>query len=446
MNRFGIAPRAATAPEVPDRSGRSCSNDQVVQHDEIGDELSSPRAARRWRPRDRGNHDHGHGAGSDVPVDPEWARVLWQIVILSAVATVIGVALLWPGGEPKFEDPLQLDAEPINATVVAVEVQPCVVASLEECKVARFELADYPYDGEIGEMQETPSMRLDVGDKIRVTFFETQTGERVFSLYDYQRDRPMLLLFALFVAAVLVLGRWRGLGALAGLAASLVVIVWFTLPAILAGSNSVMVAVVTASLIAFMALFLAHGFDHATAVALVSTLASLLLTAVLAWLFVGATQLTGFTDESSFLLSGLAADIDPRGILLAGIVIGSLGVLDDVTVTQVSAVWQLKAIQPELTTRQLIKPALRIGRDHISSTVNTLFLAYAGTSMALLLLFVQAQQGLGGVLTREVVATEIVRTLVGSIGLVASVPISTCLAAALVSGPIGEVETAETAV
>lgn len=370
--------------------------------------------------------------------------MLWQIVILSAVATVIGVVLLWPGGGAKFEDPLELDAKPIDATVTAVEVHPCGGSSFEECKVARFELAGYPYGGETGEMLQTPSMRLDVGDKIRVTFFETESGERIFSLYDYQRDGPMLV-FGLFVAAVLVLGRWRGLGALAGLAVSLLVIVWFTLPAILDGSNAVMVAVVTASLIAFMALFLAHGFDHATVVALVSTLASLLLTAVLAWLFVGATQLTGFTDESSFLLSGLAADIDPRGILLAGIVIGSLGVLDDVTVTQVSAVWQLKSIQPELTTRQLIKPALRIGRDHISSTVNTLFLAYAGTSMALLLLFVQAQQGLGEVLTREVVATEIVRTLVGSIGLVASVPISTWLAAAVVTGPQLDVDAVDAA-
>jgi uncharacterized membrane protein len=348
---------------------------------------------------------------------------------------VIGVVLLWPGRGGGFEDPLQLDAEPIDATVVAVELHPCTGSPLDECKVARFELSGYPYDDQTGEMEEAPPARLDVGEKIRVTFFETESGQRIFSLYDYQRDAPMLLLFALFVAAVLVLGRWRGLGALAGLAVSLVVIVWFTLPAILDGSNAVSVAVVTASLIAFMALFLAHGFDHATAVALVATLASLLLTALLAWFFVGATQLTGFTDESNFLLAGLTADIDPRGILLAGIVIGSLGVLDDVTVTQVSAVWQLKSVQPELTTRELIRPALRIGRDHISSTVNTLFLAYAGTSMALLLLFVQAQQGLGEVITREVVATEIVRTLVGSIGLVASVPIATWLAAAVVTTP-----------
>jgi uncharacterized membrane protein len=273
-----------------------------------------------------------------------------------------------------------------------------------------------------------------VGDKIEVTFFEDVDGQRIYSLYDYQRDTPMLILAGLFVACRARARPVAGSGGDRRSGASLLVLVWFTLPAILDGSSAVTVAVVSASVIAFLALFLAHGFEPSTAVALIATLASLLLTAILAWVFVGASQLTGLTDDSSFLLTGLADGIDPRGILLAGIVIGSLGVLDDVTVTQVSAVWQLKAVQPDLTTAGLMKPALRIGRDHISSTVNTLFLAYAGTSLPLLLLFVSAEQGFGDVITRELVATEVVRTLVGSIGLVASVPISTWLAAMVVSG------------
>jgi uncharacterized membrane protein len=225
----------------------------------------------------------------------------------------------------------------------------------------------------------------------------------------------------------------RGLGALGGLVVSLLVLVGFTLPAILAGSTAVTVAVVSASAIAFVALFMAHGFRVSTAVALIATLASLIITAVLASIFVGATHLTGMTDDSSFLLSGLASGIDPRGILLAGVVIGALGVLDDVTVTQVSAVWQLKSVQPELSNVELVRPALQIGRDHISSTVNTLMLAYAGTSLPLLLLFVEANQGFSSVITREIVATEVVRTLVGSVGLVASVPIATWLAAFVVT-------------
>jgi uncharacterized membrane protein len=260
------------------------------------------------------------------------------------------------------------------------------------------------------------------------------TGKIEYSFFDYQRSGSLIWLVAMFVAAVLLLGRWRGLGALGGLIFSLLVIVVFTLPAVLDGANPVAVALVTASLIAFASLFLAHGFDLATAVALLSTFASLVVTALLAWLFVGAAHLTGLTDDSSILLGGLASGVDPRGILLAGIVIGALGVLDDVTVTQVSAVWELKRLQPSLSTHELVAPAMRIGRDHISSTVNTLFLAYAGAALPLLLLFTEAGQGFANVATREVVATEVVRALVGSIGLIASVPIATWLAAAVASG------------
>ncbi len=175
--------------------------------------------------------------------------------------------------------------------------------------------------------------------------------------------------------------------------------------------------------------FSPHGRGLATAAALLSTFASLALTGALAWVFLRASNFTGFGDDSVGFLSALGSEIDPRGLLLAGVVIGSLGVLDDVTVTQVSAVWELKRAAPDADFGELYRRALRIGRDHISSTVNTLFLAYAGASLPLLLLFSEAQQGLGSVATREVVAVEIVRALVGSIGLVASVPISTALAA-----------------
>jgi uncharacterized membrane protein len=236
-----------------------------------------------------------------------------------------------------------------------------------------------------------------------------------------------------FVAAIVVLGRWRGVGALAGLAMSLVVIVVFALPALLDGTNAVAVALVTAGAIAFVALFLAHGKTLATAAALLSTFASLGLTGLLAWAFLGFSNFTGFGDENVGFLDALGSQIDPRGLLLAGILIGSLGVLDDVTVTQVSAVWELKRAVPDISFAELYRRAVRIGRDHISSTVNTLFLAYAGASLPLLLLFSEAQQSFSSVATREIVAVEIVRALVGSIGLVASVPISTALAAKVLS-------------
>jgi uncharacterized membrane protein len=254
-------------------------------------------------------------------------------------------------------------------------------------------------------------------------------GSYTYVFYEFRRGTPMLLLLLLFVTAVLLLGRWRGLGALAGLMASLGVIIFFALPSLLDGNSAMSVALVTASVIAFFALFLAHGFGIATAVALLSTFISLALIVGLGWVFVVATRLTGYADDSSLLLVGLGSGLDARGIVLAGLVIGSLGVLDDVTVTQVSAVWELKRARPDLGTMDLYRPALRIGRDHISSTVNTLFLAYAGAALPLLLLFTEAAQSFGSVITREIIAVEVVRALVGSIGLVASVPISTYMAA-----------------
>ncbi len=169
----------------------------------------------------------------------------------------------------------------------------------------------------------------------------------------------------------------------------------------------------------------------ASTVALLSTFASLVLTAVLADVFVTAGKLTGLTEDSSFMLNALGVPIDARGILLAGMVLGSLGVLDDVTVTQVATVGALRRADSEAPTLHLYRSALDVGRDHISSTVNTLFLAYVGAALPLLLLFTEANQSVGSVATREIVATEIVRALVGSIGLIASVPIATGLAAAV---------------
>lgn len=381
-------------------------------------------------------HVHGHSHVDPPSVHPLAGRYLWSVVASCGFVTLIAVAVLWPGNDnDRSNDPLLLDADTISAHVVDVELRPCSYSLLDQCRFVQFEMSNGPFADQIGTIEEpTLDGFLAEGDDILVVSFSNASGEPVFSFYDYQRGNAMIWLLAIFVGAVLLLGRWRGLGAIGGLAFSLLVIVVFTLPAILDGSNSLAVALVSASLIAFAALFLAHGIGLATAVALVSTFASLIITAVLASAFVGATHLTGLGDDVSVMLGGLASGIDARGILLAGIVIGALGVLDDVTVTQVSAVWELKRVRPELTLHELVAPALRIGRDHISSTVNTLFLAYAGAALPLLLFFTEAGQGFRGVITRELVAAEVVRTLVGSIGLVASVPIATWLAALVVSG------------
>ena len=373
------------------------------------------------------HHDH------HLDVDEQVARSLWTSLGLLGVVVVIALVAMWPRGGDTFDDPLLLDADPVAADVIGDELVPCSYDALVDCRLVDFRITSGVYDGEVGAIEVGVDDPVRTGDGVLLTAFETEAGRLVFDFYDFQRGAPMVVLALVFAVVVIALGRWRGVGALVGLVVSYLIIVWFVVPAILDGSNAVTVAVVAASTIAFCVLFLAHGFEVPTAVALTSTLLSLLLTALLAWGFVGATNLTGLTDDSSLLLAGLREGIDARGILLAGIVIGALGVLDDVTVTQVSAVWELKALRPELTVRELVGPALRIGRDHIASTVNTLFLAYVGAALPLLLLFTEASQGFSSVITREIVATEVVRTLVGSIGLVASVPISTWLAAYIAS-------------
>jgi uncharacterized membrane protein len=375
-------------------------------------------------------HDgHDHELDDALVGSPTVRRSLWIAVIACGVVTVVGIIALWPGSGSRLDDPLGLDADPIAADVVTASVVPCSYDPLLACRLVGFELLGGPEEGQLAAMEMSIDNRVGAGDAIYVLGYQVGDGSYTYVFYEFRRGTPMLLLLLLFVAAVLLLGRWRGLGALAGLVASLGVIVLFALPSLLDGNNAMSVALVTASVIAFFALFLAHGFGIATAVALLSTFISLALIVVLGWVFVVATRLTGYADDSSLLLVGLGSGLDARGIVLAGLVIGSLGVLDDVTVTQVSAVWELKRARPDLGTMELYRPALRIGRDHISSTVNTLFLAYAGAALPLLLLFTEAAQSFGSVITREIIAVEVVRALVGSIGLVASVPISTYMAA-----------------
>jgi len=281
---------------------------------------------------------------------------------------------------------------------------------------------------------EPSTPRFAVGDRVRVAYSGGEaTDPGSYQVVDFQRSGPLIALAVAFALAVLLLGRWRGLAALVALGMSLVVLVLFVLPAILGGASPVWAAVVGACLIMFVVLYLTHGLSARTSTAVLGTLASLALIALLSAVFSAIARLTGLDDTTASLIATLGAPVDARGLLLAGIVIGALGVLDDVTVTQTSAVWELRAANPALGARALFAAGMRIGRDHVSSAVNTLVLAYAGASLPLLLLFTVAGRGPADVLTSQDVATEIVRTLVGSIGLVASVPITTGLAA-LVAG------------
>lgn len=368
---------------------------------------------------------------------PGIERGLWVAVGAWALVALLGLVALWPGGG---DGPAVADEPRVEAQVESVAIQACAGTSVEdlvECRALGLLVTSGPTVGERTTLElavtSSTGRQPQAGDEIVLLMTVTPDGTVFYQFADYQRTGSMWVLVVLFAIAVVALGRWRGAGALAGLGLSVAVLVMFVMPALLDGSSPVVVALVGSSAIAFASLYLAHGVSSSTNVALLSTLSSLALTGLLAWAFIELTTLTGLSDENALFLDAMGVHLDPRGLLLAGVVIGSLGVLDDVTVTQVSAVGELHRAQPGASLATLYRQALTIGRDHISSTVNTLFLAYAGAALPLLLLFTETGAGITDVLTREVVAIEVVRTLVGSIGLIASVPISTWLAAAVLT-------------
>lgn len=381
-------------------------------------------------------HGHGHGHGAASPAGRRVRRLLVALLVPCVLATLAGVALLWPGATPVPEIP---PTQQVHGTVTAVQVADCSPgAGDRRCTGVTVALSDGPRAGRdlVQLVPNEPSTpRFAVGDPVTLSWSGANPDDAgSYQLVDFQRGAPLGWLAAAFALAVVVLGRLRGFAALVSLALSFGILLWFVLPAILSGGSPLAVAVTGACLIMFVVLYLTHGFTARTSCAVLGTLASLALIGVLGYLFTVTSRLTGLDDTTATLIGtlGPGVPIDPRGLVLAGLVIGALGALDDVTVTQASAVWELGAANPELSVRELFAAGMRIGRDHVASAVNTLVLAYAGAALPPLLLFTVAAGGVTQVLTSQDVATEIVRTLVGSIGLVAAVPVTTGLAALVV--------------
>ncbi|WP_185992776.1 YibE/F family protein [Streptomyces sp. 130] len=400
-------------------------------------------------------HAHAHSHGPAAPVSPHLRKVIATVLIPFATAVLVGLVALWPGGAPAHErtgvgfdrqtqqgkvvSVVKADCEDMNAVQLPVsgetrppEGRPATGAL---CEKATVEVTSGPDAGRrfIEVVQPDAPRQLREGQGVVVAYAPDAPHDLQYSVTDVNRKFPLYLLAGIFALAVVLVGRMRGVMALVALALSFAVLTLFILPAVLQGANPLLVAVVGAGAIMLIALYICHGPTARTSVAVIGTLISLLLIGLLGSLFIGWASLSGNTDDSTGLIHGLYPHIDMSGLLLAGVIIGSLGVLDDVTVTQTSAVWELRRANPAMSAKQLYRAGIRIGRDHIASVVNTLVLAYAGAALPLLLLFTVAQSGVGTVANSELVAEEIVRTLVGSIGLIASVPVTTALAALVVS-------------
>ncbi|WP_062201908.1 YibE/F family protein [Demequina salsinemoris] len=273
-----------------------------------------------------------------------------------------------------------------------------------------------------------PTVEVHTGDVIRA--LQLEDGTLVFS--DFERTAPMLLLFIVYVALVLIVARWRGLGSLLGLALAFGIIIFFTAPALLDGGNPLIVGLVTGAGALFVLLYLAHGVNARTTTAYLGTLAGLSVTAALAWWAVTASKLTGIWSDTGVHLEFWNRGVSLQGLVLCGIILAGLGVLNDVTITQASAVWELRAARPDMGRRELFTRGMRIGRDHIASTVYTIAFAYVGAALPTILFVSMYQQSVGLTLTSADIAEEIVRTLVGSIGLVLAVPLTTLIGAAVV--------------
>ena len=277
--------------------------------------------------------------------------------------------------------------------------------------------------------------KVSVGETV-VVIKQQGYEQELFYIADKYRLYPFIFILGLFLVLGVVFARSKGIMAVAGLLLSLLILVKFVVPQILAGNNPVLIGLIGAVVIAVLSLYVAHGFNRRITIALGATLITLVLASLLAWLFVSLAKLSGLgSEEAAFLQLSPAGDLNLKGLLLAGIIIGVLGVLDDVTTSQVATVDEIRRANPSLSFHELYSRGLSVGREHIASLINTLVLAYAGASFPLFLLFsLNTQQPLWAVLNSEFVAEEVVRTLVGSTALILAVPIATFLAAHFLSG------------
>jgi uncharacterized membrane protein len=371
------------------------------------------------------------------------SRLFAGVLVALAIATAVGMAILWPGEvSTQLGEGLAVDSQ--KATVERVEETLCAGFTEQRCQRVTVRLESGPGEGKTAQLQLDATAgldpELDPGDEVYVQETarpppgaEPVTGPG-YVFVDFERRGPMLVLALVFVAAVLLFARLRGGLSLIGLGASIAIVLLFVVPAILDQKPPFAVAVVGAMAVALITIPLAHGGGSKSQAAILGTAASLLLTAGLAALFTELAHLTGFSSEEVTVLQLSGANLSLEGLLLAGMVIGALGVLDDVTISQASTVLALRTANPALHFRELFGLALRVGRDHVSATVNTLVLAYMGASLPVLLIFSSAELGVGEALNFEIVAEEVVAMLVGSIGLIAAVPITTALAAVLALG------------
>ncbi|MBB5914090.1 putative membrane protein [Nocardia transvalensis] len=405
------------------------------------------------------HHHHHHDHSGPIAIGATAARVVVGLLTGIGVLVLIGTVWLWPSNQ-HVDIPLPMQNGGGGAvhteagTVTSQDLGPCGSLSNGRvfddtpnaprntgynCQRSLVAITSGPDEGkhtlfEIAPGPGQPDLR--VGDDLRIVRQNDPGGTTIYSFDDYARGLPLTVIALVFVVVIVAVARWRGLRAVLGLGFAFGVLVVFLLPAMLDGKPAVPVALVSGALILYAVLYLAHGVNLRTSSALLGTLSAMVLAAVLSWVTLEVTHLTGLSEEQNANVATYLQHVSITGLLLAGFIIGSLGVLNDVTITQASAAFELAALDEQASRREIFAAAMRVGRDHIASTVYTLVLAYAGGALPLLLLFSVAGRSFRDVLTGDAVAIEISRSAVGGICLALSVPLTTVIAV-LLARPFG---------
>ncbi|WP_442884705.1 YibE/F family protein [Arthrobacter sp. Soc17.1.1.1] len=400
---------------------------------------------------------HLHSARTDKGPEPSASALATRkraTLLLSAllvplgVLTLIAMVLLWPSGD---RSTLTVASPYATAEGVSFErgtvrevgqadcpsSQPTVDAggAALTCTIAYTQPAA---GGEVIPVEVTPELAkaeaVEAGDEIRYLDLAAviQGGAAPYVFVDFVRSVPIVALAVVYAVVVIAVARWRGLRAILGLVGALVVLAQFILPGLVEGRPPLLLGLVGSVVIMYGVLYFAHGVSARTSTALLGTVFGLGVTALLAAWATDAAHLTGVGDENAYTLVNASDELSISSIILCGLIISGLGVLNDVTITQSSSVWELHELAPDTSARRLFASAMRIGRDHIASTVYTIAFAYAGAALPVLILVSLYDRALLDILTSGELAEEVVRTLVGSIGLVLAIPLTTLIAVLVV--------------
>lgn len=418
----------------------SARADEVRENNHGAPQSNEPGAPSQAQP-----HTHPHTRA--------WRIALSIFIALCGLFGIVGGMTLWPGDTPANISPEFRATYPMNQTLVDGVIShtdqgPCSSPSLgvafdssprnsleetaERCDRAIVDITSGQSAGKhtlLITHGQAGEPTLEQGAHIRLSETLNADGAVVYAFADYDRHTALIVWAVLIIAAIIAFAAWRGVRALGGLAITFLVVAGFLLPVLVHGKNPLFAAMVSGALILIPVVFLVHGWNWKSASALGGTLVALGLAGVLAHYAISTNQLRGLGSEDNLRILLYLPDVSVTGLMLCGFVIGALGVLNDVTISQASTINELSEIDPSAGPLRLFLGAMRVGRDHIASMVYTLVLTYTGAALPMLLLVSVSERPFIDTLTSDIMTTELLRSGVGALALTLAVPVTTMIAA-----------------